>query len=192
MITDKAVCRISILGSLIVCVSLAACSVLLSSCGYTTRSMIRDKFRTIHITAFANKIDISRDTDVAANYKVYKPMLETDITRAVINKFLFDGNLKPVAPELSDLTLKGELVEFRREALRYTDADDVAEYRISLVVNLSLWDNKDNKLVWEERNFTGDSTYFVSGAHARSEDAAINDAITDLSRRIVERVVEQW
>jgi hypothetical protein len=60
------------------------------------------------------------------------------------------------------------------------------------VVNLSLWDKKENKLVWQETNFTGDSTYFVTGAQAKSEDTAINDAIGDLSRRIVGRVVEQW
>jgi len=177
---------------MIVGLQLVACSLLLSACGYTTRSMIRDKFRTIHIKPFVNKIDITRETDTATRYKVYKPMLETDITKSVINKFLFDGNVRPVAEDSADLILKGELVEFRRDPLRYTDNDDVEEYRINLVVNLSLWDKKENKLVWEEKNFTGDATYFVSGSQAKSEDVAINDAISDLSRRIVERVVEQW
>ena len=83
-------------------------------------------------------------------------------------------------------------MEFRQDPLRYTDNDEVEEYRINLVVNISLWDKKENKLIWGENNFTGDTTYFTRGSLAKSEDTAINDAIKDLSRRIVERTVEQW
>ena len=164
----------------------------IAGCGYTTRSMISNQFKTIYIAPFANKIDITRETDTAYKYKIYKPMLETDITKSVINKFLFDGNLRPIEKESADLVLKGELVEFRRDPLRYTDLDEVEEYRINLVVNISLWDNRENKLIWEEKNFTGDTTYFTRGQTAKSEDTAISDAISDLARRIVERAVEQW
>jgi hypothetical protein len=88
--------------------------------------------------------------------------------------------------------LEADLVEFRRDPLRYTDNDVVQEYRLNIIVNLRLRDAKEKKLVWEEKSFTGDTTYFVSGPQAKNEDTAITDAITDLSRRIVERVVEQW
>ena len=164
----------------------------LIGCGYTTRSMISDRFRTIYVEPFLNKVDITQETDTAYKYKIYKPMLETDITKSVIDKFLFDGNLRPQDSESADLVLKGELVEFRRDPLRYTDSDEVEEYRINLIVNISLWDNRENKLVWEEKNFTGDTTYFTRGTSAKSEDTAISDAISDLARRIVERTVEQW
>ena len=166
--------------------------VTLIGCGYTTRSMISDKFRTIYITPFINKVDITQETDAASKYKIYKAGLETDITKSVINKFLFDGNVKPIKSESADLVLKAELLEFRRDPLRYTESDEVEEYRINLVVNISLWDNKENKLIWEEKGFTGDTAYFTRGSTAKSEDTAINDAISDLARRIIERVVEQW
>lgn len=84
------------------------------------------------------------------------------------------------------------MVEFRRDPLRYTDNNDVEEYRINIVVNLSLWDNRENKLIWQENNFTGDTTYFTTGQLAKPEDTAVSDAINDLARRIVERTVEQW
>jgi len=171
---------------------LVACSLWLAACGYTTRSMVSNKFKTIYITPFANKVDITQETYSANKYRIYKPMLETDITRVVIDKFLFDGNLKPVKSESADLVLKGNLMEFRRDPLRYTDSDEVQEYRINLIVNIGLWDNKENKLIWQENNFTGDTTYFVTGQAAKSETTAVNDAISDLARRIVERVVEQW
>jgi hypothetical protein len=154
--------------------------------------MIADKFHTIYVAQFANKIDITKETDTAHRYKVNRPTLETDITKSVINGYLFDGNLRPAREESADLVLKGELVEFRRDALRYTDDDEVEEYRLNLLVNISLWDKRENKLIWEEKNFTADTTYFTMGSSEKSEDAAINDAIKDLSRRIIERTVEQW
>jgi hypothetical protein len=171
-------------------ISLVACSVLfLSGCGYTTRSMLASKYHTVYVPPFTSSIDITREVDVGNRYRIYRPGLETEITKSLTNKFLFDGNVKPGGMDTSDLELKGELVEFRRDPLRYRANDDVDEYRLNLIVNISLWDKKENKLLWEEKNFTGDTTYFPA---QKSEDAAIKDALSDLSRRIVARVVEEW
>lgn len=167
-------------------------STVLSGCGYTTRSMISTKYRKICVVPFVNKIDFTQETAVANKYKVYRPMLERDITKAVVDKYIFDGNLRPVEEENADVVLKGEVIEFRRDPVRYTDNDDVEEYRLNIVVNISLVDRADNKMIWQEPGFTGDVTYFVIGAQAKSEDLAVNEAIKDLARRIVERTVEQW
>jgi hypothetical protein len=164
----------------------------LSGCGYTTRSQIADNYKTIHITPFVNKIDLTRESDAANKYKLYRPMLEQDIAQAVVSRFLLDGNLRSVKEGASDLTLRGELMEYRRDPLRYTTTDEVEEYRISLVVNIVLWDNKENKMLWKEDSFIGDTTYFTMGQAAKTDDAAVNDAVKDLARRIVERAVEQW
>ncbi|MDD5155115.1 MAG: LptE family protein [Candidatus Omnitrophica bacterium] len=164
----------------------------IAGCGYTTRSMIAGKYRTIYVTPFINKIDITSDVYTSNRYKIYRPLIESDVTRAVVNKYLFDGNLKPTDKDWADVVLKGELISFNPDPVRYTDNDNVAEYRINIVVNISLWDNRNNKLIWQENGFTGDSTYFTSGQFAQSEDSAVTNAINDLARRIVERTVEQW
>ncbi len=164
----------------------------LGGCGYTARSLVTQKFRTIYIPQFVNKIDISREGESESKYKLYRPMLEIDITNSLITRFLLDGNLKPVKSKDADLILKGELVSFDRDALRYTSDDVVEEYRINLIVNISLMDAQENKLLWEEKNFAGTTTYFTQGVNAKTETVAVNDAITDLSRRIVERAVEEW
>jgi hypothetical protein len=187
--------RMNLLKKSILLVTSYSLLVTIMGCGYTTRSMISNKFKTIYITPFVNKIDITKETDAGYKYRIYRPMLETDITKKVTNKYLFDGNLRPVKTESADLILKGELVEFRRDPLRYTDNDEVEEYRINILVNISLWDRKENKLVWQENNFTGDYTYFTSFTTSgtwKTEDVAVNDALDDLARRIVERTVEQW
>ncbi len=166
--------------------------VLAGGCGFTTRSMISDEYRTIYVSPFANKIDITREADAASKYRIYRPMLETDVTRIVSNKYLFDGNLKPVPQEEADVILKGELVDFRKDPLRYDDNNEVSEYRVNLVVNISLYNRKTDKLVWSENGFTGYVSYFTSGAQAKPEITAINGALDDLARRVVERTVEQW
>jgi len=187
---------------------------LTTGCGYTTRSMLSGKYKTIYIAPFLNKVDITQEVYSANKYRIYRPMLETDITKKVINRYLFDGNLKPVKENQADLALKGELIEYRKDPLSYTaDNNDVTEYRININVNLSLWDTKENKLennglasasqghklVWQENNFNGNYSYFVKTPTINpgnvvvvSEDTAVTNAVEDLARRIVERTVEQW
>ena len=175
----------------------------LTGCGYTTRSMLYGKYNTIHVAPFLNKVDITNESFSANKYRIYRPMLETDITKKVINRYLFDGNLKPAKEAAADLALKGELIEYRKDPLSYTgDTENVTEYRINIFVNLSLWDAKENKLLWQESNFNGNYSYFadfntdsasVNNATVEVPEAtAVNNAIEDLARRIVERTVEQW
>ena len=168
-----------------------------AGCGYTTRSMVINRYRTIAIEPVVNKIDITRDSDAANKYQINWPALETDLTRAVINKFLVDGNLRVVREDEADVVLKTDLVQFRRDPLRYSENDDVDEYRVNIVVNLVLWDKRDNKEIWREGGFTGDVTYFpttstLQSVTKKSDTQAISEAVTDLARRIVERAVEDW
>jgi len=175
---------------------LASWFMVVSGCGYTTRSMISDKYRNIYIAPFVNKIDITQQEDVDRRYKIYRPHIETDITRVVTNKYLFDGNLKPVKEETADLVLKGEITDFRMDPVRYDDNNEVSEYRINLVVNLILTDRTEDKVLWTENGFVGYSNFFTGFATGdvvrKTQDQATNDALADLARRVVERTVEQW
>ncbi len=167
----------------------------LFGCGYTTHSVYRGVEKTICVEPFANKVDIlSEDaTSLSQRFRTYHPLLETDIRTAVINRFMSDGGLRIAKRDEADLILKGELIDYQRDALRYeNNQEDVAEYRISLVMRLSLYKKGEEKPVWEEPNFIGDTTYFISGAQAKTEKAALDDAIADLVRRVVERLVENW
>ena len=173
-------------------------AVALSGCGYTTRSMLYGKYNTIYVAPFLNKVDITQESFSANKYRIYRPMLETDITKKVIDRYLFDGNLKPSKEPAADLVLKGELIEYRKDPLSYTaNTENVTEYRINIYVNLSLWDIKENKLLWQENNFNGNYSYFPSdnlnSANIKVPEAtAVSNAIEDLARRVVERTVEQW
>ena len=166
---------------------LAFC-IVASGCGYTTKSILPKNIRTIYVEPFKNAIDFTSGT----GRNVYLPLLEVDTRNAVINRFLFDGNLKIAKPESADLILKGELKNYERSGLRYTDDDDVEEYRVHITVSLTLWNARNEKNSWTEPSFVGEATYFVTGPEASSEDLAVDAAIVDLARRIVERTIEDW
>ncbi len=164
----------------------------ISGCGYTTRSAIRSSVKTIYVEPFKNNINYTSEFSEERNVITYFPLLESKITQEVVSRYLFDGNVKVVKPDVADVILKGALIDYTRDALRYDDNDNVQEYRVNLAVSLKLWNNKEDKLVWEEPRFVGQATYFTTGSQSKSETAAINDALIDLARRIVERTVEQW
>lgn len=164
----------------------------LCGCGYTTRSLVASPYHTVYIPPFENKIDITNELYAGSKHRLYRPQLVSEVTRAIINRYLYDGNIKPLDKEDADLVLKGEVIEFRKDPLRYSDADNVEEYRVSVVVSISLQDAQAKTELWREDRFVGDATYYLQGPEAKSEDAAITDAVNDLARRVVERTVEQW
>lgn len=166
--------------------SLFLCS--LFSCGYTTGSLLPSQYRTIGVQNFKNSINFVSEGTRAT----YVPLLENKVRQAILDRFQYDGHLRLGDAERSDLIMSGELIEFKREELRLTDDRDVQEYRIRVVVSLTLTDGTNGEVLWLEPQFGGEATYFTSGPRAISESAALEEALTDLSRRIVERTLENW
>ena len=159
-----------------------------AGCGYSTRSLLPGNFKTIHVAPFKNNITYTNE-----RYRnLYLPLLEVNVRNAIVDRFLFDGNLDIVEEDPADLVLKGELIGFERDVLRYTEDNDVQEYRIRVIVSLALWDNAEKKTLWVEPHFVGETTYFPAGSQATSESVAIEDALVDLARRLVERTIEDW
>jgi len=163
----------------------------LSGCGYTTRAFISKNYRTIYIAPFENKIDIAKETESIQRYKLYQPLLERDIQETVINRINLDGNLKISDEDNADLILKGAVLDFRRDALRYLENDEVEEYRITITASIQLEDKNKNILI-KSTDIIGDATYFLSGPNAKNEPLAIRDALDDLARRILERIIENY
>lgn len=163
-----------------------------SGCGYTTASLLPPEFKTIYVENFKNSINVTAEQSELRMYRGYRPGMETDITKAVIDRFMFDGNLKIAPEEKANLILKSELIDYKRDSLRYDANDNVEEYRIKLIVNIQLEDTLKGAVLWAEKGFAGETTYRVAGSGAKSESAAIRDAISDLAKRIVERTVEAW
>ena len=169
----------------------AAAAVFLSGCGYTTKNVIAEEIRTIYVEPIKNAINIGDEITEKGNFRVYRPGLEVDLTNAVINRFIFDGNLKVTSQEKANAVLTAKLTDYHREPLRYTDGDDIQEYRIGITADVAIYKKADHKLLWHEL-ITGDTTYFLSGSRALTEDEAAAKAVEDTARRVVEKTMELW
>jgi len=160
----------------------------MAGCGYTTGSLLPTNYKKIAIEPFENKVN---NIDESSNV-LYVPLLESNVRTNIIDRFVFDGNLKVADPDQADLILSGALIGVAQDDLRQDVNQNIQEYRIRIMVSLTLTERATGKVLWKEPSFTGETTYFLTGTQATSQSAAINNALTDLATRIVERTVENW
>lgn len=167
-------------------------SLVSAGCGYSTSRLLPAQYRVIYVEPFENQVPVTEELTERFGYRSDLPGLEEDVTRGVIDRFLFDGNLRITTQmEKADLILRGKITDFYRQAVRRADDDTIEEYRLNLAASLNVRDSKGN-LVLEEPDLVADTTYFLTGASATSETVALKNLFTDFSRRVVERVVENW
>lgn len=162
-----------------------------SGCGYTTKSMLPENIRRVSVPPVKNNIDLTSEISDKTPFRVYRPGMEVELTNAIINRFIFDGQLQVTADEKADARLNATLVDYRRDALRYTEGEDIQEYRLSVTVDAALVQKSDGKVLWSDR-ITGDTTYFLAGPRSSSEDQASVKAVDDVARRVVEKTIEYW
>lgn len=163
----------------------------ISGCGYSAKAVMPDNIRTIHVGIFGNNIDITKEVSAKDKYEVYRPDLEVDLRDAIVERIFLDGHLKIASENYADAVVEGEIIEYRKDPLRYQN-EVVREYRISLVCDFRLKSLSGPKVLLEEKGITGDTTYFTTGSLEKSESEALKDAASDLARRIINRIVENW
>ena len=159
-----------------------------TGCGYTTGSLLPKNYRTIAIQPFKNKVSYISENARA----LYVPLLETNVRTAIIDRFLFDGNLHIADADKADLLMEGDLIGLTQDSLRTDVNQNIQEYRARVIVSLKLTDTATRKVLWEEPSFAGEVTYFTTGPQAQSQSAALASALTDLATRVVERTIENW
>lgn len=158
----------------------------LTGCGYTNKiTLPYGDAATIYVGNFKNRIP-------PENILTYVAGLESSVTNAVIDGLAKDGNLKLADQEDADLILQGAVTGYEQEGFRFNRFEQVAEFRLFIVVALKLIDAKTDKVIWEEKAFSGDTQYFVEGNREITEETAAEKAIADLAAKIVDRIVESW
>ncbi len=82
------------------------------------------------------------------------------------------------------------IVGYTKEAVRFTNADDVVEQRLRLKVHIALTDSSGKSI--KAKDIEGEASFFLSGPNRKTETAAQEILIDDTARRILESVVEEW
>lgn len=167
-------------------------SLVSAGCGYSTSRLLPARYQVIYVEPFENQVPVTEELSERFGYRSDLPGLEEDVTRGVIDRFLFDGNLRiTTQEEKADLILVGKITDFFRQAIRRADDNEVEEYRLNLVALVTVRD-RAGKALFEDTELVADATYFLTGASATPETVALKNLITDFSRRVVERVIENW
>ena len=130
-----------------------------TGCGYTTGSLLPKNYKTIAIQPFKNKVSYISENARA----LYVPLLETNVRTAIIDRFLFDGNLHIADADKADLLMEGDLIGLTQDSLRTDVNQNIQEYRARVIVSLKLTDIATHKVLWEEPSFAGEVTYLRPG-----------------------------
>ena len=160
------------------------------ACGYHysgTGGIVPEGVKTISVPVFFN----------ATN----EPYVDVDVTQAVVEEFLVDGRLKVVSLEDADLALRGRITKYEVIPLSYNPQSYVQQYRVHLVVDVTLEDLRTKKVLWQERRIESSfiSDYAVSydttgkadiTATKTAKDAALKKASQDIAWTLRSRVLE--
>ncbi len=158
----------------------------LTGCGYTREAAMPAGIKTIYVATTQNKIPIDQ-------VYTYQPGLEILISNSLVKRFKQDGNLEVVgSPEEADAVLETDLVSYAQEGLRFNSLETVEEYRLLMRVDFRLVNAKTDKIIFEEKEFSGDADYFVSDVRSIGREEASNRAAERLARNVVDRIVEDW
>jgi len=164
---------------------------LLGGCGYTTylvsTSLGEGK---IYVKPVVNEVRITAEDRAYSDYNVYPILLDKDLTNAIIDELQIRTPLKVVNSPDDAYTLECKIVNYKKEALRYTDSDEVNEQRLKLYVKVMVYDNEGNLI--EENEVVGEASYFFSGRLASSESEALSELVEDTARKIIDALFQDW
>ena len=168
---------------------IAALVFIVTGCGYTTSGSKYTGSKII-VSPITNKIDITSEQRKYSGYVSYPVLIEKRLTNEVVSRFNSDGHIQVVNSAPMALSLTCVVNDYKKEALRYTESDDIKEQRLRLYVSIELKSYEGETL--KAKNVVGESSFFLSGARRKSETAAQAELIDDTARRIVEAIIEEW
>lgn len=162
------------------CLSCSIVALLTSCAGYRLGSMLPADLKTVHVKTVVNKST--------------EPLIESEITQALINGIQQDGSLRVVPEFEADSILSVTLNKYDLEALAYRKDVRAAanQYRINLTASMDLRRRGNNAVVAESPRVTGQAVFDVTGDLTSSKLTGNPQAAEDLARNIVQQIVEYW
>jgi outer membrane lipopolysaccharide assembly protein LptE/RlpB len=153
--------------------------VLSGGCGYTTRAYnLPPRIKTVYVDTFANQSD--------------QPNIENELRIRLSSEFQDEGHMNITSKNKADAVLTGKVISYSRQAVRFLNDETIQEYRLTISVDFEFADAQTGEVIVSAENFSGDTSYFITGANSKSESTARTDAINELSRRILNKIVTLW
>jgi len=159
----------------------ALLSLLSAGCAtYRLGSMLPPDIRTVHMPTCVNKTT--------------EPMIEQDVTRAILAQIQMDGSLRVAPADEADTILDVTLIRFWLDPVAYVSGESSTanQYRMSIRASVVLRRRADNSVVVQSPGLTGWYDFDFAGDMTSSKAVALRPAAEDLGRRIVNSLVQAW
>ena len=163
--------------------TLAAALLLLLTAGcanYRLGSMLPDDLQTVYIPTCKNE--------------TAEPLIEQDVTRAILAQIQMDGCLRVASADDADTVLEITLTKFWLDPVAYEagKSSTANQYRMSIKASFVLRRRADNSVVVDSPSVTGWYDFDFAGDMTSSKNIALRPAAEDLGRRIVSQIVQYW
>ena len=163
--------------------TLAAALLLLLTAGcanYRLGSMLPDDLKTVYVPTCKNE--------------TAEPLIEQDVTRAILAQIQMDGSLRVASEDDADTILEITLIRFWLDPVAYVagESSTANQYRMSIRASFVLYRRGDQSVVVESPGVTGWYDLDVAGDMTSSKAVALRPASEDLGRRIVIAMVQYW
>lgn len=156
-----------------------AIGLFLTACGYSFRGSLPPHIRTVAVLVLENKTQ--------------QPGVEALITNALVEAVVASGRLRLVKAEDADAILSGSVVGYTIESVAFDRSANVTNYRLHIVLNLTLRDVKRKEDLWKEEGIRERADFKVPGQVTITlirEDEALRRASVDIARAVVNRAIE--
>jgi hypothetical protein len=162
---------------------LLAATLLLGSAGcasYRLGSMLPADIRTVHMPTCVNQTT--------------EPLIEQDVTAAILSEIQMDGSLRIAPEDQADTVLKVTLTQFWLNPVAYAadDSSTVNQYRMNIRAKFILQRRTSQSVVIDSPGVTGWYDFEFTGDMTSSKAIALRPAAEDLGRRIVNSIVQYW
>jgi hypothetical protein len=155
--------------------------VMLSGCaGYRVGSSLPPDIKSVYVPTFVNTTS--------------EPLLETEVTRAVIEEFQRDGTLRTVGKDQADIHVTGVVKRFQLNPLAYDDDSRRAanEYRMHIYADITVTQGESGQVLLRAAGVEGRADFILTGDLGSAKRENLPAVARDLGRQVVGRVVEFW
>ncbi|MDA0747304.1 MAG: LptE family protein [bacterium] len=114
-----------------------------------------------------------------------EPEIQQTLTDSLIQGFVSDAAMRVVDENRADVVLRGTIVEVLEEPFTYGDQAD--QYRITVYMDVSCYDARQKKVLWEEKRLKGYGIYSAAAQREEARKEGLGAAFQILTRDIVDR-----
>lgn len=113
-------------------------------------------------------------------------LISDEIRTAIIK----DGNMKVVGENESDAVVTGKIKDVIESADTFSKGEVAKQFKIQVFAEVSFFDKKKNKAIWEEPSMEGYARYDADNPGGRAD--ALKEALQMIAKDIIDKTVSGW